>query len=109
MISPISSATRARYRVGRKLERQLYGDLLLVTLQMNHAMSIKNAVSNRQAARKIQAKTERSRDRSRNIVVVYAEYLSPEERCVRVIPERHASWINEAINPLSHRGELDPR
>ena len=39
------------------------------------------------------AEIEGSRDRSRNLVVVYAECLSPGERRLGIIPEDHASWI----------------
>jgi len=44
----------------------------------------------------LRRETEGNRDRSNNLVVVYAECLAPGQRRISVVPERHASWINEA-------------
>ena len=47
---------------------------------------------------KLRMETERDGDRSRNLVVVCAECLSPGERRLSIIPQDHASWIREASN-----------
>jgi len=44
----------------------------------------------------LRAETERSGDRSRSLVIAYAECRSPGQGHLRIVPEQHASWINEA-------------
>ena len=45
---------------------------------------------------RLRMETERDRDRSRNLVVIYAECIRPREKRLDVIPEDRSSWISEA-------------